>query len=82
MAHDHYYRDVSHLSRIDIYRVLALYDVRHPAIQHAVKKLLMAGARGGGKDVMRDLREARDAITRALVMLREDGWDDPLHSGN
>ena len=64
------------LVRKDINRVLALYDVRHPAIRHAVKKLLMAGTRESEKDVMRDLSEARDAITRALVMLREHGWPE------
>lgn len=71
MSHDHYKKDIKHLDNIDIYRVLDLYGVTHPAIQHAVKKLLCAGQRGA-KDYERDLREAVDSINRALQMIAED----------
>lgn len=71
MSHDHYFRDVSHLKRIDIYRFLALFEVNDPAIQHAVKKLVCAGKRGT-KDRERDYREAIDSISRALQMIAED----------
>lgn len=37
---DHYYKDVSHLDKIDIYRINDLYEVQGDAIRHAVKKLL------------------------------------------
>lgn len=71
MSHDHYIKDVSHLKAIDVYRVLDLYGVTQPAIQHAIKKLLCAGRRGA-KDYERDLREAVDSINRALQMITED----------
>lgn len=70
--HSHYFKDVSHLKEIDVYRVLKLFGVTDPCIQHAVKKLLVAGGRGAGKDPERDLREAVDSINRALQMIAED----------
>lgn len=69
--YNHYIKDVSHLSAIDVYRVLDLYEVTNPALQHAIKKLLCAGKRGE-KDYRKDLKEALDSIDRALVMLDED----------
>lgn len=71
MSHDHYRKDVSHLKTIDVYRVLDLFSVTHPALQHAAKKILCAGQRGA-KDRERDLREAVDSINRALQMIAED----------
>ncbi len=70
--HAHYYKDVRHLEFVDVYRILKLFGVDDPCLQHAVKKLLVAGGRGGKKDVRRDLREAVDSINRALAMLDED----------
>lgn len=70
--HPHYHKDVRHLETIDVYRVLHLFNVTDPCIQHAVKKLLVAGGRGAGKDIERDLREAVDSINRALQMIAED----------
>lgn len=76
--HSHYFKDVSHLETIDVYRVLQLFEVTDPCIQHAIKKLLVAGGRGAGKDVERDLSEAIDSIDRALEMRREDITVTPL----
>jgi hypothetical protein len=70
-GHAHYYKDVSHLQKVDIYRILELYNVTNPCVQHAVKKLLCAGGRGA-KGTDRDLIEAIDSITRALDMIAED----------
>jgi len=42
--HPHYHKDVRHLETIDVYRVLALFNVTDPCIQHAVKKLRSLGA--------------------------------------
>lgn len=67
----HYFKPVSHLNHIDIYRVLNLYGVTDPAIAHAVKKLLCAGDRGS-KDARKDIVEARDALNRKLDMMEED----------
>lgn len=70
--HSHYKKDVRHLTFIDPYRICDLYNVTHPALQHAIKKLLMPGERGAGKDFAKDIREAGDSITRCLQMLEED----------
>jgi hypothetical protein len=51
----------------DVYAVLEAFNVRCPAIQHALKKLLCAGLRGKGSTVA-DLREAGDSIARAVEM--------------
>lgn len=69
--HPHYFKDVSGLKSVDVYRVLDLFGVTHPCAQHAIKKLLMAGQRGGGKDLERDVREAGDTINRWLQMIAE-----------
>jgi hypothetical protein len=74
-SHAHYYKDVSHLQKVDVYRVLELYNVTNPCVQHAVKKLLCAGGRGA-KGTERDLIEAIDSITRALDMIAEDERKD------
>jgi hypothetical protein len=68
---NHYFKDVRHLDKIDVYRVLELFEVTDPAIQHAVKKLLCAGKRGA-KDGMKDMQEAVAAINRKLEMMDED----------
>lgn len=71
MSHDHYKKDVSHLDMIDVYRVLELFSVTHPALQHAAKKILAAGCRGA-KDWEKDVQEAIDSLNRALQMREED----------
>ena len=70
--HPHYHKDVSNLQTIDVYRVLALFNVTDPCIQHAVKKLLVAGGRGAGKDISRDVQEAVDSLERFKEMQAED----------
>lgn len=57
--------------RADVYAVLKAFRVTCPAIQHAAKKLLCAGLRGKGSRVQ-DLTEARDALSRAIEMARDD----------
>jgi hypothetical protein len=57
---------------VDVYDVLKAFDVRCPAIQHAVKKLLCAGIRGH-KDRRQDLTEARASIGRAIELEGSDG---------
>lgn len=69
--HSHYFKDVSKLHEIDLYRVFDLFGVTHPCAQHAVKKLMMAGQRGV-KDIERDVREAGDTVSRWLQMIAED----------
>lgn len=71
MSHSHYFKNVAHLQSVDVYRVLELFDVTDPAIQHAVKKLLCAGGRGA-KDKAKDVQEAIDSLNRWMLMRAED----------
>ena len=69
--YDHYFKDVSHLKVIDIYRILELYGVTDPCVQHAVKKLLCSGQRGA-KDADKDISEAMDTLNRYFEMQAEN----------
>lgn len=71
VKHSHYKKDVSRLQFVDVYRVLELFNVQHPAVQHAAKKVLCAGGRGA-KDWAKDIQEAIDSLQRALDMHKED----------
>lgn len=80
MKHAHYFKDVSSLSKLDVYRVLELFAVTDPCIQHAVKKLLVAGGRGA-KSVDKDVQEAIDTLQRWQAMRAEDGKEAPVLFG-
>lgn len=69
-GYNHYFKKVPY-DYVDVYRVLELFDVTDPAIQHAVKKLLVAGGRGH-KDVKKDVREAIASLNRRLQMWEEE----------
>ena len=69
--HNHYFKDVSNLKWIDVYRVLDLFNVVNPCVQHAIKKLLCAGTRGV-KDERKDIEEAVSSLVRCLEMQTED----------
>lgn len=69
--YNHYKKDVTHLQSIDVYRILELYNVTDPCVQHAVKKLLCAGNRGA-KTEEQDIIEARDTLNRKLEMIEEN----------
>lgn len=69
-----YFKDVRHIDTLDVYRTIGLFECEkhgHP-ISHAAKKLLLSGARTGGKDVEEDVREAIDSLNRWLEMREED----------
>ncbi len=70
--HRHYFKDVSHLDEIDVYRVIDLFGVTDGAIQHALKKLLVTGGRGGGKGTVTDMQDAIDSLSRGLDMIAEN----------
>lgn len=70
--HSHYFKRVAHLDHVDVYRVIDLFEVADPALQHAIKKLLVAGGRGGGKDIRQDIQEAIDTLERWKEMRAED----------
>jgi hypothetical protein len=69
--HNHYFKDVSHLDYIDVYRIIDLYKIQDPCLQHALKKLLVAGGRGS-KDTNKDIQEVIDSCLRHQEMQREN----------
>lgn len=58
---------------IDVYGVHHLFPVKDESgcIRHASKKLLLAGVRTGGKGRYKDVKEARDTLTRWLELNAE-----------
>lgn len=68
--YSHYYKRVPY-EYIDVYRVLELFNVTDPAIQHAVKKLLVAGGRGH-KNLEKDVNEAIASLNRWTEMRDEE----------
>ena len=56
--------------KLDPYRILSVYGVTCPAIQHAIKKLLRAG--NSVKDLEQDIKEVIDTLKRKLEMIEED----------
>lgn len=71
-THNHYFKNVNHLHSIDVYRVCELFNVIDPCIQHALKKLLVSGGRGGGKFIAQDIQEAIDSLLRWQGMQHEN----------
>lgn len=71
----HYFKDVSHLDEVDVYRVLDLFGVTDSAMAHAAKKILCAGIRGA-KDQQKDIAEAIDTLQRRQEMWEEDAKKD------
>ena len=67
----HYHKNVSNLESIDVYRVIDLWKVDHPALQHALKKVLATGQRGA-KGTDQDVQEAIDSLKRYQQMRLED----------
>lgn len=56
--------------KLDPYRILDVYGIKHPSHQHAIKKLLRAGDSLKGKE--QDIKEVIDTLNRWLEMLAED----------
>ena len=66
-----YIVDISKYNKLDIYRILKLYEVSDPCLQHAIKKLLGAGKRGV-KNQIQDINEAILSLKRFVEMQGED----------
>ena len=64
-----YRRDIKGVC-VDVYDVLNAFGVTCSAAQHAIKKLLMPGARGG-KSRLKDLQEAGVSVQRAVEFEQE-----------
>ena len=69
--HSHYFKACG-FAEVDVYRVLTMFLITDPCIQHAIKKLLVAGGRGAGKDITTDISEAIDSLIRWQDMRREE----------
>ena len=65
-----YIVDISKYNKLDIYRILSLYNVTDPCLQHSIKKLLCAGKRGL-KNQIQDINEAILSLKRFLEMQGE-----------
>ena len=53
----------------DAYDVLNAFSINDPMIAHAVKKLLVAGGRNGGKSLKQDIEESIKSLNECLVEL-------------
>lgn len=56
---------------LDPYRIARLWELKDPALFQAFKKTLCGGQRGG-KDLLQDVKEARDAL-QAWLNIEESG---------
>lgn len=68
--HSHYYRECPY-EHIDVYRVLGIFEVTDPCLQHACKKLLVAGGRGH-KSIEKDIQDCIDTLERWKQMRSEE----------
>ena len=71
--HAHYFKDVSKLHEIDLYRVFDLFGVTHPCAQHAIKKLMVA--RKGNVKAMDKIEDSIDGkLVEKKVEIRTDSY--------
>jgi hypothetical protein len=68
--HGHYYKACP-FDEIDFYRIVLLYGIADPCVQHALKKLLVVGGRGS-KDADRDVQDIIDTMERWKEMREEE----------
>ena len=71
VKHSHYFRPCPY-DAIDVYRVLEIFDVKDPVLQHVVKKALVAGGRGH-KNIDKDIQDCIDSLERWKAMRVEEG---------
>lgn len=65
-----YYKPVGDFTEIDVYATHHLFNLQDPSgcLHHASKKILLSGVRTGGKSAFKDIKEARDTLTRWLQL--------------
>ena len=68
--HNHYFRDCPY-DKIDVYRIIDIFEITDPVAQHILKKCIATGKRGH-KDEERDWQDIVDSAQRRLQMLAED----------
>lgn len=68
-----YYKPVGEFTEIDVYATHHLFNLQDPSgcLHHASKKILLSGVRTGGKSAFKDIKEARDTLTRWLQLNQE-----------
>lgn len=69
VAADSHYKFSFNGVKLDPYRILDVYQISHPAQQHAIKKLLRAGK--SVKTLRQDVEEVQMTLTRWLEMMDE-----------
>jgi hypothetical protein len=69
--HGHYFKPCPY-AVVDVYRVMRMFSITDQALGHALKKLLVAGGRGAGKDINQDVQEAIDTLERWKEMEAEE----------
>lgn len=74
--HNHYFKPCPY-DTLDVYRVISIFGVSDPCIQHALKKLLCSGVRGH-KDQSKDIQDVIDTLERWKEMRYEDDKITPL----
>ncbi len=72
--YNHYFRPCPY-DAVDIYRILEIFQVTDPCLQHAIKKLVVAGGRGT-KRIDQDVQEAIDSLKRWQEMRKEERVDN------
>ncbi len=68
--HNHYFKPCPY-DTLDVYRVISIFGVSDPCIQHALKKMLCSGVRGH-KDQSKDIQDVIDTLERWKQMRCED----------
>ena len=68
--HNHYFKPCPY-DTLDVYRVINIFGVSDPCIQHALEKLLCSGVRGH-KDQAKDIQDVIDTLERWKQMREED----------
>ena len=68
--HNHYFRDCPY-DKIDVYRIIDIFEITDPVAQHILKKCIATGKRGH-KDEERDWQDILDSAQRRLDMIAED----------
>lgn len=66
---------------LDVYRILTVYGITHPAHQHAIKKLLRAGNKKT-QPLINDVQEAIDILERWKSMIKEDAESGDSNSND
>lgn len=63
-----YFKDFSEVDEADVYLVHHIFNIQDPSgcLHHSSKKILLSGVRTGGKSKFKDIKEARDTLTRWL----------------